>query len=76
MQESPYLEVLIEREFSQEGDLEKALDFVYSSQGISRSKELANQYGQSALKHLDCLAPSPSKQVLIELVDYVLSRIY
>ena len=76
MEENPYIEVLIEREFSQEGDIEKALDFIHSSQGIPRSKELAAQYGQSALKHLDCLASSPSKDVLIELVDYVLSRIY
>ncbi|MFM7474899.1 MAG: solanesyl diphosphate synthase [Microcystis aeruginosa] len=76
MEENPYIEVLIEREFSQEGDIEKALDFIHSSQGIPRSKELANQYSQSALKHLDCLASSPSKEVLIELVDYVLSRIY
>jgi all-trans-nonaprenyl-diphosphate synthase len=76
MEENPYIEVLIEREFSQEGDIEKALDFIHSSQGIPRSKELANQYGQSALKHLECLASSPSKDVLIELVDYVLSRIY
>jgi all-trans-nonaprenyl-diphosphate synthase len=76
MEENPYIEVLIEREFSQEGDIEKALDFIHSSQGIPRSKELAAQYGQSALKHLDCLASSPSKEVLIELVDYVLSRIY
>jgi all-trans-nonaprenyl-diphosphate synthase len=76
MEENPYIEMLIEREFSQEGDIEKALDFIHSSQGIPRSKELADQYGQSALKHLDCLASSPSKDVLIELVDYVLSRIY
>lgn len=76
MEENPYIEVLIEREFSQEGDIEKALDLIHSSQGIPRSKELASQYGQSALKHLDCLASSPSKDVLIELVDYVLSRIY
>jgi len=76
MEENPYIEVLIEREFSQEGDIEKALDFIHSGQGIPRSKELASQYGQSALKHLDCLASSPSKEVLIELVDYVLSRIY
>jgi len=76
MEENPYIEVLIEREFSQEGDIEKALDFIHSSQGIPRSKELADQYGQSALKHLECLASSPSKDVLIELVDYVLSRIY
>ncbi|KAB0242672.1 solanesyl diphosphate synthase [Microcystis aeruginosa EAWAG127a] len=76
LEENPYIEVLIEREFSQEGDIEKALDLIHSSQGIPRSKELASQYGQSALKHLDCLASSPSKDVLIELVDYVLSRIY
>ncbi|MCA2709610.1 MAG: solanesyl diphosphate synthase [Microcystis sp. M015S2] len=76
MEENPYIEVLIEREFSQEEDIEKALDFIHSGQGIPRSKELAAQYGQSALKHLDCLASSPSKDVLIELVDYVLSRIY
>lgn len=76
MEENPYIEVLIEREFSQEGDIEKALGFIHSSQGIPRSKELADQYGQSALKHLECLASSPSKDVLIELVDYVLSRIY
>ncbi|MFM8309013.1 MAG: solanesyl diphosphate synthase [Microcystis aeruginosa] len=76
MEENPYIEVLIEREFSQEGDIEKALDLIHSSQGIPRSKELANQYGQRALKHLYCLASSPSKEVLIELVDYVLSRIY
>ncbi len=36
------------------------VDFIHSSQGIPRSKELANQYGQSALKHLDCLASSES----------------
>lgn len=76
LEENPYIEVLIEREFSQEGDIEKALDLIHSSQGIPRSKELASQYGQSALKHLECLASSPSKDVLIELVDYVLSRIY
>lgn len=76
LEENPYIEVLIEREFSQEGDIEKALDLIYSSQGIPRSKNLANQYAQSSIKHLDCLASSSSKDVLIELVDYVLSRIY
>lgn len=76
MRETPYLEVLIDREFSEEGDIEKALAIVHASQGIQKSKELAARYGQSALQHLDCLQPSPSKQALIDLVDYVLSRIY
>jgi all-trans-nonaprenyl-diphosphate synthase len=76
MQETPYLEVLIDREFSEEGDIQKALAIVHASQGIQKAKELAAQYGQSALKHLDCLPSSPSQQVLIDLIDYVLSRIY
>jgi all-trans-nonaprenyl-diphosphate synthase len=76
MQETPYLEVLIEREFSEEGDIEKALDIVHTSRGIERSKEMAARYGQSALKHLDPLSLSPSKQALIDLIDYTLSRVY
>jgi all-trans-nonaprenyl-diphosphate synthase len=76
LRETPYLEVLIEREFSEEGDIEKALDIVHASGGIERSKEMAARYGQAALKHLDRLQASPSKQALIDVVDYVLSRIY
>lgn len=76
MEEQPYLETLIEREFSEEGDIEKALLLVEESQGITRSRELAAHHAQLALKHLDCLAPSPSAQVLKDLVDYVLSRLY
>jgi all-trans-nonaprenyl-diphosphate synthase len=76
LQETPYLEVLIEREFSEAGDREKALDIVHTSGGIERSKEMAAQYGQSALKHLDVLSSSPSKQALHDLVDYILNRVY
>jgi all-trans-nonaprenyl-diphosphate synthase len=76
LQETPYLEVLIEREFSEVGDREKALDIVRTSGGIERSKEMAAQYGQSALKNLDVLSSSPSKQALHDLVDYTLNRVY
>lgn len=76
MEENPYLEVLIEREFSEEGDIEKALDLVKESQGIQRSRELASNYAQLALQHLECLQPSPSGQALADLVDYNLSRLY
>jgi all-trans-nonaprenyl-diphosphate synthase len=76
MEENPYLEVLIEREFSEDGDLEKALTIVQESNGIQRSRELAACHGQLALQYLDCLEPSPSAQALVDLVDYVLSRLY
>ena len=76
MEEKPYLETLIEREFSEEGDIEKALSIVTESQGIERSRELASYHAQLALKQLDCLKPSSYSQSLTDLVDYVLSRLY
>jgi len=76
MQEKPYLKTLIEREFSQDGDLENAISMVMSSQGIAKSREMANQHAIAATKYLDCLAPSPSAQALLDLVEYVLDRLY
>lgn len=76
LEETPYLETLIEREFSQDGDSEKALSIVMESQGIERSRELAAYQAQLARKHLDCLTPSDASQSLTDLIDYVLSRLY
>ncbi|HAC62064.1 MAG TPA: solanesyl diphosphate synthase [Cyanothece sp. UBA12306] len=76
MEEKPYLQTLIEREFSEDGDLEKALLLVKESDGIERSRELAAHHAQLALNNLDCLSPSSSAQVLKDLVDYALSRLY
>lgn len=76
MEENPYLEVLIEREFSQEGDIEQALTVIKESNGIERARELASYHAQFAIKHLDCLQASAPTQALLDLADYVLSRIY
>lgn len=76
LEENPYLEVLIEREFEQAGDIEKALNLVLESRGIQRSRELAAHYAQLALEHLTCLSPSPSAQALADIADYILSRLY
>jgi all-trans-nonaprenyl-diphosphate synthase len=76
LEEKPHLKILIEREFNEEGDLEKALDLIRSTQGIERARKLAKYHGKLALKYLDCLAPSPYSKTLVELIDYVLSRIY
>ena len=56
--EKPYLEVLIEREFAQEGDLEQALALIHDSQGIQQSRELAAHHAKLAAEHLACLPPS------------------
>ncbi len=76
LEEKPYLEVLIEREFAQAGDLEQALALVEDSQGIERSQALATQHAQQAVQYLAALPHSESRQALIDLADYVLSRLY
>jgi all-trans-nonaprenyl-diphosphate synthase len=76
LEEQPYLEVLIEREFAQKGDLEQAMGLIQNSQGIERSRELATHHTKIAVEHIELIAPSPSRQTLINLANYVLSRLY
>ena len=67
----PELNELIERRFSQPGDVEKALDFVHNSDGLQRTKQLAQQYCTEAVRCLDVLRDSPYKQSLIEITEKV-----
>jgi len=76
LEEKPYLEVLIEREFSEAGDLEEALTLVKESEGIMRSQELAKKYAAIAVQEIKNLPASEPRQALIDLTDYVLSRLY
>ena len=76
LEEQPYLEILIEREFSESGDLDKALESVISSNGIDRARQLAANHAQMAATNLDCLPTSDSKNALLELTNYVVSRLY
>jgi all-trans-nonaprenyl-diphosphate synthase len=76
LEEKPFLEVLIEREFAQADDLEQAIALVKDSQGIQRSRELAASYAHAAVEHLAGFPATESRQALLELSDYVLSRLY
>jgi all-trans-nonaprenyl-diphosphate synthase len=76
LEEHPRLAELLDREFEQEGDLEKALGMVHNSQGIDRSWKLAEQHTQLAVEQLTDLAPSDSRSALIAMADYVLKRAY
>ncbi|MEC4982723.1 MAG: solanesyl diphosphate synthase [Oscillatoria sp. PMC 1068.18] len=76
LEEKPYLETLIEREFSQEGDLQQALELIKESSGIERSRLLASQHAKLAVDKISCLKASESRQALINLADYVVSRLY
>jgi all-trans-nonaprenyl-diphosphate synthase len=76
MEEKPYLQVLIERELTEPGDLEEAIALINNSQGIERSRALAESFSAQALQRLEKLSSSPSKQALVELTDYIIKRLY
>ncbi|NWF59036.1 MAG: solanesyl diphosphate synthase [Fischerella sp.] len=76
LEEKPYLEVMIERKFAQEGDLEQAIALIHDSQGIQRARDLAAQHAKLAVEQLAVLRPSESRQALIKIADYTLSRLY
>jgi all-trans-nonaprenyl-diphosphate synthase len=76
MEEKPYLQVLIERELTEQGDLEEAIALINNSQGIARSRSLAESFSAQALHHLEKLPASPSKHALEELTDYIIKRMY
>ncbi|HEY9648319.1 MAG TPA: solanesyl diphosphate synthase [Chroococcidiopsis sp.] len=76
MESKPYLEVLIEREFAQEGDLEQAIALIQDAGGIERSRELAAHHAHKAVQYLEDLPPTESRQALIKISDYVLRRLY
>jgi all-trans-nonaprenyl-diphosphate synthase len=76
LEEKPYLEELIERQFSKPGDLESAIALITDSKGIERSRALAAHHARLAVEHLADLPSSQSKQALIDMADYVLNRMY
>ena len=76
MEEHPSLSVLIEREFSEPDDLDQALDLVRQSQGIQRARALAESMARESTTNLAFLPPSASRDALMDLPDFVLSRLY
>jgi all-trans-nonaprenyl-diphosphate synthase len=76
LEEQPYLAGLIEREFSETGDFEQALNLIHNSQGIARSRELALRHVEQAIACLQDLPVSESQKALVELGSYVLRRVY
>ncbi len=76
LQEYPQLTELIATEFEDISDLEKALSLVHESEGIAKSRALAQHHAQLAVAQLTDLPDSASLQALVEMADYVLKRLY
>ncbi len=76
LEERPALAGLIEREFSESGDLNQALELVRGCEAIPRSRSLAEQFAREASTALEWLPAGESSRALRALPDYVLSRLY
>jgi all-trans-nonaprenyl-diphosphate synthase len=76
MASQPALAGLIEREFRDPGDLDQALALVHQSDGIARSRALAEGFAREAGECLAFLPTSPARQALLRLPDFVLARLY
>ena len=76
LEERPALAGLIEREFSEEGDLEQALALVRGCEAIPRSRALAEEFTREAHGAIEWLPASEPRSALRALPEYVLSRLY
>lgn len=76
LEEKPYLETLISRQFEKEGDLESAIALIQDSHGIEKSRDLAAHHAHLAVEHIADLPASESKQALVDMTEFVLSRMY
>ncbi|MDX1978261.1 MAG: solanesyl diphosphate synthase [Pseudanabaenaceae cyanobacterium bins.68] len=76
MTEQPQLTDLIRTEFEEAQDLSLALKLVHASNGIQRSRELAQEHAQLAQKCLEWLPPSVHRQALLDLTEFILERLF
>jgi len=76
LEERPELSGLIENKFSQKQDLEKALGLVRDSNAIRRSRELAEKFATESRDSISWLPESSAKSALLDLPEFVLSRLY
>ena len=75
LKQQSHLEILIEREFAEPEDLNKAIELIKDSDGIEQSRQLAKELAHKAAQNLSCLPASSSKDALYELTNYAISRI-
>ncbi|ORY97508.1 solanesyl pyrophosphate synthase [Syncephalastrum racemosum] len=73
-EEFPELEPLIKRKFAEEGDVEKARNFVYQSDGLKKTMGLAESHCKTAIETISRLPPSDARAALIQLTEKLLTR--
>jgi geranylgeranyl pyrophosphate synthase len=62
------------RKFGNEGDVERAHEFILRSDGIERTKLLAEEHATAAIRHAEKLHHEPSVALLCDVARKVVSR--
>ncbi|CAN6599068.1 hexaprenyl pyrophosphate synthase, mitochondrial [Trichomonascus vanleenenianus] len=70
----PELGNMIRRKFESPGDVELAREYVRQANGVEKTRELAVQYANDALKQLEILPPSDALEALKKITMAVLNR--
>ena len=76
LNESPKLNELIEREFSEQGDIENAIRLIKSTNGIEQAKDLAAEHAQASIQYLKNIKSNRWIEDLILFSEHVIDRIY
>ena len=76
LEKEPGLRDLIQTEFVNAGDLDRAISLVFESGGIESARCLAREKGRLALDCLVCLPEGTMRSSLEGMVDYVLDRLH
>jgi hexaprenyl-diphosphate synthase len=73
-EEFPELEVMMDRKFKQDGDVEQAREWVFQSRGIERTKQLARVHAERAMEAVLPWKDSVHRDALINLAYKVVQR--
>jgi geranylgeranyl pyrophosphate synthase len=73
-EEFPQLEAMMDRKFKHDGDVEQAREWVFQSQGIERTKELARVHAERAMEAVLPWTSSVHRDALINLAYKVVQR--
>jgi hexaprenyl-diphosphate synthase len=74
-QTNPALGPLIARKFSEPGDVERAREMVTESDGLEKTRKLAERFATEARKGVELLPPSEAREALIALTKKVVERV-
>ncbi|XP_048366950.1 all trans-polyprenyl-diphosphate synthase PDSS1 [Sphaerodactylus townsendi] len=73
-QQFPEINAMIMRRFSSPGDVERAHECVFQSDGLQQTTYLAQRYCHKAIQEISKLRPSPERDALIQVAEMVLLR--